>query len=59
MKIEIETWPESAGRPEPGPANTAVTAEGRWRLLQVVLSEHDAGTEQVTIQETQEGQQDA
>lgn len=59
MKIEIETWPEPAGRPEPGPANAAPPAEGRWRLLQVVLSEHDARTEQSTIQVAQEGQQDA
>jgi hypothetical protein len=59
MKIEIETWPEPAGRPEPDPANTALPAEGRWRLLQVVLSEHDAGTEQVTNQVAKEGQQDA
>lgn len=59
MKIEIESWPEPAGRPEPGPANVAPPAEGRWRLLQVVLSEHDARTEQSTIQVAQEGQQDA
>jgi hypothetical protein len=47
MKIETETWPESAGWPEPGPANATPSAGGRWRLIQVVLSEHDAGTEQV------------
>ena len=34
--------------PEPGPAKTAPSAEGRWRLIQVVLSAHDADTEQVT-----------
>jgi hypothetical protein len=57
MQIEIETWPESAGWPEPGPANTPPSAEGegRWRLIHVVLSAHDARTEQVT----NEGQQDA
>ena len=55
MKIEIETWPESTGWLEPGPANTPPSGEGRWRLIQVVLSAHDAGTEQVT----NEGQQDA
>jgi hypothetical protein len=47
IEIEIETWPESAGGTEPGPANTPPSAEGRWRLLQVVLSAHDADTEQV------------
>ena len=47
MKIEIETWPEPAGWPESGPANTPPSAEGRWRLIQVVLSAHDADTEQV------------
>lgn len=41
--------------PEPGPANTAPSAEGRWRLIHVVLSAHDADTEQVT----NGGQQDA
>jgi hypothetical protein len=57
MKIETETWPEPAGWPElgPGPANTPPPPEGRWRLIQVVLSAHDAGTEQVT----NEGRQDA
>jgi hypothetical protein len=59
IEIEIETWPESTGRPEPHMANAAPPAEGRWRLLQVVLPEHDAGTEQVTNQVAQEGQQDA
>ena len=59
IEIEIEPWPELAGRPEPGPANTARPAEGRWRLLQVVLSEHDAGIEQVTNQVAEKGQQDA
>jgi hypothetical protein len=59
IEIDIETWPESAGRPELGPVNTAPPAEGQWRLLQVVLSEHDAGTEQVTNQVAKEGQQDA
>jgi hypothetical protein len=47
MKIETETWPESVSSPEPGPANTPPSPEGRWRLIQVVLFEHDAGTEQV------------
>jgi hypothetical protein len=55
MKIEIETWPESTGWPEPDQANTPPSAEGRWRLIHVVLSAHDAGTEQVT----NEGQPDA
>jgi hypothetical protein len=57
MRIEIETgtWPEPAGRPQPGPVNTPPPAEGRWRLLQVVLSAHDADTERLT----NEGQQDA
>jgi hypothetical protein len=47
MKIETETWPESAVWPEPGPATATPSAGGRWRLIQVVLFEHDAGTEQV------------
>jgi hypothetical protein len=49
MKIEIETetWPESAAWPEPGPANATPSTGGRWRQIQVVLFEHDAGTEQV------------
>lgn len=55
MKIEIETWPESAGGTESGPADTSPSAEGRWRLLQVVLSAHDADTDQVA----NGGQQDA
>jgi hypothetical protein len=55
MKIEIDTWPESTGWPEPGPANTPPSPEGRWRLIHVVLSAHDADTEQVT----NGGQQDA
>ena len=55
MKIEIDTWPESTGCPEPGPANTPPSPEGRWRLIHVVLSPHDADTEQVT----NGGQQDA
>ena len=58
IDIEIETWPEPAGWPEPGPADTPPSAEGRWRLLHVVLSEHDAGAEQLT-KKTKEGQQDA
>ena len=55
MKIEIETWPESTGRQEPGPANTPPSAEGRWRLIHVVLSARDADTEEVL----NGGQQDA
>jgi hypothetical protein len=57
MKIEIETetWPESVGWPEPGPASTPSPAGGRWRLIHVVLSAHDADTEQVM----KEGRQDA
>jgi hypothetical protein len=55
MKIEIETWPESTGRQEPGPANTPPSPEGRWRLIQVVLPAHDADTGQLT----NGGQQDA
>lgn len=55
MKIEIENWPEPTERPEPAPAQTPPSAEGRWRLIQVVLSAHDAGTEHLT----NEGQQDA
>jgi hypothetical protein len=54
MKIETETWPESAGWPEPGPANTPPSAEGRWRLIHVVLSAHDADTEQVMNGEQQD-----
>jgi hypothetical protein len=48
MKIEIETWPESTGWQEPGPANTPSSPEGRWRLIQVVLSAHDADPDQLT-----------
>jgi hypothetical protein len=55
MKIEIESWPESAGWPKPDRADATPPAEGRWRVIQVVLSAHDADTEQVT----NEGQQDA
>ena len=55
MKIEIETWPESTGWREPGPANTPPSPEGRWRLIQVVLSAHDADPDQLT----NGGQQDA
>jgi hypothetical protein len=55
IEIEIETWPESAGWPEPGPANTPLSAEGRWRLIHVVLSARDADTEEVL----NGGQQDA
>ena len=55
IEIEIETWPETAGEAGPGPADTPPSAEGRWRLLQVVLSAHDADTEQVA----NGGQQDA
>jgi hypothetical protein len=58
MKIEIETWPESTGWPEPGPANTPPSPEGRWRLIQVVLSARDADAEQ-TERLTSGGQQDA
>jgi hypothetical protein len=66
MKIEIESWPEPGGRPEPdrpkpeaGPAHAAPPAGGRWRVIHVVLSEHDAATEQVTSQVTMDGRQDA
>ena len=45
MKIETETWPESAAWPEPGPANATPAAAGRWHLIQVVLSARDADTE--------------
>lgn len=55
IEIEIETWPESTGWREPGPANTPPSPEGRWRLIQVVLPAHDADTEQLT----NGGQQDA
>jgi hypothetical protein len=58
MKIEIETWPESTEWPEPGPANTPPSPEGRWRLIQVVLYAHDADAEH-TEQVTNGGQQDA
>jgi len=43
IEIEIETWPEPDDRRAASPA----PAEGgRWSLLQVALSEHDAGSEQ-------------
>jgi hypothetical protein len=53
MKIKIEAWPDSAERAEPvppenAPPDTAPAPEGRWRLLQVVLSSRDASTEHVT-----------
>jgi hypothetical protein len=52
MRIEIETWPEPdqapAAPPAGGPPAVAPAAEGRWRLIQVVLSAHDADTEDVT-----------
>ncbi len=54
IEIETETWPEPAGRPAPGPASTPPAA-GRWRLIQVVLSAHDADTAPVM----NGGQQDA
>jgi len=47
MEIEIETWPEPAGWPEPGPASTPPSGEGRWRLIHVALSGYDADTDQV------------
>jgi hypothetical protein len=55
IEIEIETWPESTGWPEPGPANTLPSPEGRWRLIHVVLSARDADPEELT----NGGQQDA
>lgn len=44
IEIEIETWPEPDDRRAAPPH---AGGGGRWRLLQVALSEHDAGTEQV------------
>lgn len=44
MRIEIETWPGPGDRAEP---DAAPPAGGRWRVLQVVLSEHDADVAQV------------
>jgi hypothetical protein len=53
MNIEIETWPESAGRaapapPDKAPPDTVPPPERRWRLLQVVLSAHEADAEVLT-----------
>lgn len=51
IEIEIETWPEADAAPSPA-------GGGRWRLLQVALSEHDAGTERIEHM-TKEGLQGA
>lgn len=55
IEIEIETWPEPDAREGMAPP---AEGRGRWRLLQVVLSEHDAGEEQVERM-TREGWQGA
>lgn len=55
MDIEIENWPEAGAWPEPGPVSVPPSPEGRWRLIHVVLSTHDADAERLT----DGGQQDA